>query len=398
MASKDFKIIAGVEIGTSKITVIVSELTTYDITIIGKAECQSAGIIKGIIIDAKAASNAVHTALEAAEKNAQIPINEIILAQTGMHLQGFKTDATINVSSASNTVSAIDIQTVCQNATSKQLPSDRTIVHEIRRPFRLDGQIIANPLDIRGNRLEANYWIVHGDTNTVSNTLHIIQGYNLPILDLSLSSLASGFMVTTSEERHHGILAIDIGAGTTDYVLYRDGAPHLTGVVPVGGDHITNDLMLGLRVSHSQAEIIKIRHGRGTLLTRDKTAKIWLNGDHGIGDSHIPLHAIEQITSARVSEIFEIICKKLAADYTPETTPAGIVLTGGASKLERIADAASKVFNAPARLGEFPAYIDGQLHLPGYATALGLLFNSAPAARDRLPKKKKSLFNFFSLL
>jgi cell division protein FtsA len=397
MASKDIKIIAGVEIGTSKITVLVGELTTRNISIIGKAECQSAGIVKGIITDAKAASNAVHTALEAAEKSAQIPINEIILAQTGMHLQGFKTDATTNVSSVSNTVSATDIQTACQNATSRQLPPNRTIVQEIRRPFRLDGQIIANPIGIRGNRLEANYWIVHGDTNTVANAIHIIQGYNLPILDLSLSSLASGFMVTTPEDRHHGVLAIDIGAGTTDYVLYRDGAPHLTGVVPVGGDHITNDLMLGLRVTHGQAETIKNRHGRGTLLTRDKTAKIWLNGDHGIGDRQVPLLAIEQITSARASEIFEIILKKLGIDYTPETTPGGIVLTGGSSKLERIADAAAKVFNAPARPGEFSANVDAQLHLPGYATTLGLLFNNAPAARDRLPQKKKSLFNFFGL-
>ncbi|MDR1009765.1 MAG: cell division protein FtsA [Opitutaceae bacterium] len=398
MADKDLKIIGGVEIGTSKITVLIGEVTTRNISIVGKAECQSAGIVKGIITDAKAASNAVHTALEAAEKNARIPIDEIILAQTGMHLQGFKTDATVLVSSASNIVSSTDIQTACRNAINKQLPENRTSVHEIRRPFRLDGQIIANPLNIRGNRLEANYWIVHGDTNTVANSLHIIRGYNRPIFDLALSSLASGFMITTPEDRHHGVLAIDIGAGTTDYVLYRDGAPHLTGVVPVGGNHITNDLMLGLRVTPGQAETIKTRHGRAALSTRDKTAKIWLNGDHGIGDRQIPLHSIEQITSARASEIFEIVRKKLGADYTPETTPGGIVLTGGSSKLEAMADAASKAFEAPARLGEFPATVAEQLHLPGYATALGLLFNGASAVRDSLPKKKRGIFNVFGLL
>lgn len=395
MARKDFKIIAGVEIGTSKITVLVGELTTRSMTIIGKAECQSAGVIKGAIVDAKAASNAVHTALELAEKNAQIGIDQVILAQTGSHLQGFNTDAVVNVSSASNTVSFNDISTACQIATSKQLPENRTIVHEIRRPFILDGQTIANPVNIRGNRLQANYWIVHGDTNTVSNSIYIIQGYNLPIFDLSLSSLASGFMVTTPEERHHGILAMDIGAGTTDYVLYRNGAPHVTGVVSVGGGHITNDLMLGLRVTPGQAETIKIRHGRGTLQTRDKTAKVWLNGDHSIGDRPIPLQSIEQITSARVSEIFEIVRKKLDIDYTPENTPGGIVLTGGTSKLEGIADAASKAFDAPARLGEFPASVVEQLRVPGYATALGLLFNGASAASNILPQKKKGIWSLF---
>ncbi|MDF9833234.1 cell division protein FtsA [Ereboglobus sp. PH5-5] len=394
--AKNFKIIAGVEIGTSKITVLVGELTSRNLTIIGKSECQSAGVMKGVIIDAKAASNAVHTALEGAEKSAHIPIDEVILAQTGMHLQGFKTDAIVNVSSASNTVSSTDIQTACQIALSKQLPDNRTIVHEIRRPFRLDGQIIANPLNIRGNRLEANYWIVHGDTNTVTNSIYIIQGYNLPILDLGLASLASGSMITTPEDRHHGVLAIDIGAGTTDYVLYRNGAPHVTGVVPVGGNHVTNDLMLGLRTTPGQAETIKIRHGRATLHCRDKTTKVWLNGDHGIGDRPIPLQSIEQIIAARISEIFEIVRKKLDIDYTPENTPAGIVLTGGTSKLEGIVDAASKAFESTARLGEFPPHILEQLRAPGYATALGLLFTGASAARGQLPPKKGGIWGLFN--
>ena len=393
--SKNFKILAGLEIGTSKITVLVGELTNRDITIIGKAECQSFGVVKGIITDAKAASNAVHTAIEAAQKSAQIPISEIILSLSGAHLQGFATDAVVNVSSVHNTVTPIDIQTACQIATSKKLPDNRTVVHEIRRPFRLDGQIIANPLNIRGTRLEANYWIVHGDTHIVSNILHIIQDYRLPILDLNLASLASGSMITTPEDRHHGVLAIDIGAGTTDYVLYRNGAPRVTGVVPVGGSHITNDLMLGLRVTLGQAETIKLRHGCATLHTRDKASKIWLTGDLGIGDRQLPRQSIEQITSARASEIFEIVRKKLDFEFTPENTPAGVVLTGGASKLDGMAAAATKAFGITARLGEFPPYVLDLLRNPGYTTALGLLFNNAQAAQGHLPKKRKGLWGIF---
>lgn len=392
------RIIGGVEIGTSKITVLVGEITSRSIAIIGKGECQSNGIVKGVVVDSVAASTAVHTALELAEKSAQMRIEEIFLAQTGMHLTGFETDAVVNVSSINGTVSSLDIENACRIATARQLPENRTIVHELRRPFRLDGDVHPSPLHAPGKRLEANYWIVHGDTNTVTNSIYIIRDYNLRVTDLILSSLASGMMVTTAEDRQGGVLVFDIGAGTTDYVLYRRGGPYLTGVVPVGGKHITNDLSMGLRLPQGQAETIKTRFGRGNLACRDKTDKIWLNGDLAIGDRQIPRQGIEQITSARVQEIFEIAKKKLGLDFTPELVPAGIVITGGSSKLEGVTDAAQKIFQVDARLGELPPDINHQLRAPGYATALGLLFTGGKATQERGPQKKKGFMDFIRRL
>jgi cell division protein FtsA len=206
-----------------------------------------------------------------------------------------------------------------------------------------------------------------------------------------LSSLASGHMVTTPEERQHGVLVLDIGAGTTDYVLYRDGAPHTTGVLPVGGTHLTNDLSLGLRLTESQADKLKLRFGRAHVQTKDRAQKVWLNGDFAIGDRQFPQQAIEQITAARTWELLEVVKKKLGNAFTAETCAAGVVLTGGTAKLAGISETAGKVFGVSAHLGEAPTWVSENLRDPGYHTALGLLYygvsaqteKSAPVRRDR---------------
>jgi cell division protein FtsA len=175
------------------------------------------------------------------------------------------------------------------------------------------------------------------------------------------------------QDRQHGVLVLDIGAGTTDYVLYRDGSPFMTGVLPVGGTHITNDLTLGLRVTESQAEKLKIRHGRANQITREKNDRVWLNGDFAIGDRQFPRQTIEMITSARVWEMLEIVKKKLGAALNPEHCPIGVVLTGGTSKLPGIAETAAKVFELPAQLGEMPPGMDEKLQDPSHTAVLGLL-------------------------
>jgi cell division protein FtsA len=144
------------------------------------------------------------------------------------------------------------------------------VVHHIRRPFRVDGRLIpGSPENLVGQRIEVGYWTVHGQEQRLADNIHVIRGFNLEVRELVLASLASGHMVTTAEERQHGVLAIDIGAGTTDFVLYRDGAPHTTGVVPVGGAHLTNDLSIGLRLTEGQSDKLKLRYGRATEQTKD---------------------------------------------------------------------------------------------------------------------------------
>jgi cell division protein FtsA len=382
--------IGAVEIGTSKITVLIGEYTGRELAIIGCGECASRGVIKGSVVDYKAASESTHSALEQAERDAGERIDLVFLAQTGGHLEGFYNEASVNVKASDNMIDAGDIRTVCDLAKSKELPAGRMVVHNIRRPFRVDGRLIpTSPEHLVGQRLDVGYWTVHGQEQRLADNIHVIRGFNLEVRELVLSSLATGHMVTTPEERQHGVLAIDIGAGTTDYVLYRDGVPHTTGVVPVGGTHLTNDISIGLRLTEGQAEKLQLRHGRANVQTRDKNAKVWLDGNFAIGDRQFPQLAIEQITSARTWELLEVVKKKLGNAFSPETCTAGVVLSGGSAKLAGIADAAAKIFGVPAHLGEAPTWVAENLRDPGYHTALGLLYYGVSAQSERSAPERR---------
>jgi cell division protein FtsA len=392
------KYIGAVEIGTHKVTVFVGELSNgRSLNIIGFGECHSRGVIKGNVVDFRAASESAHSALLSAEQKSGVRIDEVFLAQTGGHLEGFYNEASVSVSAADNMVSAMDVDTVCRLAKAKSLPEGRMVVHNIRRPFRLDGRLLPDPENLVGQRLDVGYWTVHGSESKIADNIHVVRGLNVPVAELILSSLASGTMVTSAEDRQNGALVIDVGAGTTDYVLYRDGGGYLTGVVPVGGSHITNDLSLGLRLTEGQADKLKLRFGSAIVQTRDKAEKVWLNGDYAIGDRQFPKQAIEQITSARIWEIFEVVKKKLGTAWDPERVGAGVILTGGTAKTPGIAEAAAKVFGVMARVGELPGYINDNVRDPGYATGLGLLYLGMNSANEnRLARPKRA--NFFQKL
>ena len=376
--------IGAVEIGTSKITVLIGEYTGRELAIIGRGECSSRGVIKGTVVDYKAASESTHSALQQAERDAGERVDLVFLAQTGGHLEGFYNEAAVNVKASDNLIDAGDVRTVCELAKAKELPGGRMVVHNIRRPFRVDGRLIpGNPENLVGQRLDVGYWTVHGQEQRLADNIHVIRGFNLEVRELVLASLASGHMVTTAEERQHGVLAVDIGAGTTDFVLYRDGAPHTTGVVPVGGTHLTNDLSIGLRLTEGQAEKLKLRYGRASIQTKDKAQKVWLDGNFAIGDRQFPQQAIEQITSARTWELLEVVKTKLGNAFSSETCASGVVLTGGTAKLPGIADAAGRIFGVPAHLGEAPTWVSETMRDPGYHTALGLLYYGVSSQAEK---------------
>lgn len=393
------KIIGAVEIGTSKVVVLIGDIVNgRSLSIIGMGECSSQGIIKGDITDFKKASDCTHAAILAAEQQAGVRIEGVYLAQSGGHISGFYNEGALNVTSVDSAVSRNDIATVCQIAKGKMLPSNRTVIHHIRQPFRLDGRFVADPEFLKGKRLEVGYWTVHGEVTKISDSIHIINGFTLHVDDLILASLASGVMVTSEEERRSGVLVIDIGSGVSDWVLYQQGVAVRTGSLPVGGDHITNDLSLGLRISHAQAEKVKIEHARARVAADDKNEKIWLNGDFAIGDRQIPRLAINRITAARTEEIFEIIKSGLGDDFEPEQLAAGVVISGGSSKLKNISEAATKVFGVTARYGENPDWVNEELQGPECSTILGLLYYglSNVESQSEKPRKRGLLAKIFS--
>jgi cell division protein FtsA len=376
--------IGAVEIGTSKVTALIGEYTGREIVIIGCGECASRGVIKGSVVDYRAATECTHSALELAERDANERVDHVFLAQTGGHLEGFYNEASLNVKAADNMIERDDIRTVCELAKAKDLPVGRMVVHNIRRPFRVDGRLVpTSPENLMGQKLEVGYWTVHGQEQRLADNIHVIRGFNLEVRELVLSSLASGHMVTGMEERQNGVLAIDVGAGTTDFVLYRNGVPHTTGVVAVGGSHFTNDISIGLRLTESQAEKLKLRFGRAIIQAKDKAEKVWLDGNYSIGDRQFPRHAIESITSARAWELLEVVRKKLGHSFAPDACAAGIVLTGAGAKMPALAECAAKVFGVPARLGEAPSWVNENLRDPGYHTALGVLYFGVSSQGER---------------
>lgn len=392
MISNSGRIVGAVEIGTGKIAVLVGEIARgRALNIIGVGLAQARGVMKGEVVDYKAACEATHHALETAEKKAGARIDEVWLAQTGGHLDGFYNEASVNVQSADNNVTLLDIERVCSLAQQKELPAGRSKIHAIRRPFRLDGRAVPDPEHLTGSRLDVGYWMVHGNESKVSDNIHVVGGYHLEVRELVLSALASGSLLTTPEERSHGALVLDIGKGVTDYVLYRDGHVLATGVLPVGGDHLTNDLAIGLRVTTVQAEMLKLRHGRGTVQTRDKTDKVWLNGDMSFGDRQLPKAAIESITAARTLELLEVVQKKLGPKFAPELCGAGVILSGGTAKLPGIEEAASRVFGLPARRGESPSWVKEELRDPMFSTVLGIYqFGLRAAHEHATPVRRKA--------
>jgi cell division protein FtsA len=368
-----FRTIAAVEIGTSKIVVLVGLVAGNGINIIGVGEAPSLGVVKGVITDSPAASEAVHQALIAAEKNAEAKIQQVFLAQSGTHIDGFYHEACINIGGLGGRVSQRDLASVFHLARQKDLPPERCVIHFLQHGYHLDGARVEAPELMRGDRLSLGLWTVHADHRRVHDGINIFTDFGLPVTQVVLSGMASGEIVTTEDERRHGALVVDIGAGTTDYVYYKHGHVIIAGVLPVGGNHFTNDLSLALHLTTAEAEGIKHRYGRANVTARDRASRVFLHGDLGVGDLDMSRMSIEQVTAARAEELLEVVRKKLGLYYIPSDVLAGVILTGGASRLPGMEAVAARVFEVPTRMGTHGAYISEALRNERYSTALGLL-------------------------
>ncbi|MEM8549603.1 MAG: cell division protein FtsA [Verrucomicrobiota bacterium] len=368
------KIVGAVEIGTTHVVALVGEIVNgRSLNLIGMAECSSVGVRKGEIVDFRAASNSAHAAIMGAEKSAGAQVEAVYLAQTGMHLDGFEHIGAVNVAASDNRVSAADIQRVTGDAKGKELPPERVYIHHIKHRFLLDEQPVEEPQGQEGRKLEVSYWSVHGDEAKVRDHIHIINGFGLAVEDMILSSIATASMVATDEEKRRGAIVLDMGGGTTDWAVYRDGVIIATGVVPVGGDHLTNDLALGLRVSRKYAEKLKLQFGKAIVEKADRGEKVWMVGDQMIGDRYLSRQSLVQIIHLRLEELFTVIKRQLAAMPHVGDLPGGVVMSGGASGMPGLTELAGKVLEMPARLGSNPQWVRDDLRGPEYSTVLGLM-------------------------
>ena len=373
------RIIGAVEIGTSKVLVLVAEITQENsINLIGYSRKNSAGVKKGEIIDFKDASTVTHAAIAEAEQMAGLNIDGIHLSLTGRHLQGIYNKGSAHVSSHDGRVVEQDIQRAIDDAKSRRLPEKRIYIHHIRNPFYLDAKPLKAPLGMPGENLEVSFWSVHADEDTIGNYLHIINGFGLGVDDMIISSICSGEAVVFPQMKETGALVIDIGRGTTDYALYRNGYIVHTGVVCVGGDHFTNDLSAGLRISARDAELLKKTEGSLIADEMKNEDKIWLRGDLTIGDHAFPSNSIYSILHCRAEELLKVIQDDVKGFLNPEDTDGfHVILTGGGSQLRGLVELTNEIFELPTEIGAPPNWVDEDLRIPENSTAMGLLLYAA---------------------
>jgi len=368
------KIIGAVEIGTSQAKVLIGEVSeSQTLSIVGMSNRANEGMRKGEILDFRSVASCVHSAIEAAEKMSGTTIDSIYLAQTGTHLQGMVLRGSANVSSSDGRVTLADLQRAADEARRRQPADGRSYVHHVRMPILLDGRPVEDPVGLIGQKVELIYWSIDGENAAIQKNLDVASSYSLDIDDLILSSVASSTIVAGQDVRRAGALVIDMGAGVTDIALYRHGNLAYTGVISVGGDHVTGDLSMGLRVHEPYAEELKLEYGKALPDEADSGEEVWIIGNQTIGDRKVTRKAITDIIHVRIVELFEIISKEIGELLDPKEMGGGVILTGGASKLPGIEVVASKVLGVPVRKGNFPVGISPEIAKPENASVLGLL-------------------------
>src|SRR5678815_3559100 len=258
MASSDLMV--GLEIGTSKICVVVGEgRPDGTIKILGVGQAPSRGVRKGEIVDFETAMKCVHEAVVDAEEKSDIMIRSVYVGITGAHIQSFNNRGCVSVAEDHEEIDEQDIEDVKINAREVSIPAQNAFLHSIIQHYHVDGQDgVLNPIGMLGQKLEADFHIIHGVRTRIQNTIRCVKELPLDVEDVVFTGLASAQVVLTQHEKDLGALVIDMGGGTTDYILYVDGAVKQSGVLGVGGDHITNDISMGLRIPMTRAEKLKI--------------------------------------------------------------------------------------------------------------------------------------------
>jgi len=372
----DSNIIVGLEIGTSKICAVVGEQNADGaLNIIGLGQSRSRGVRKGEVVDTAQAEEDVRNAIVEAEQMADVEIRNVYLGVTGGHIRGFNNRGVHPVVSADREISDDDVQDVIKNAKAINLPTENNVVHAIRQHFLVDGQDrVTNPVGMLGSRLEVDMHVVHGITNRLQNSIRLVKGLQLEVDEIVFNGLASSLALLSNEQKELGALVIDIGGGTTDYVVYSDGVIKYTGVLAIGGDHISNDLAYGLKVPLSRAEKLKLEHGSAVVNEEMKGQLITIANELGLPLKTVNVEHLQRIMSLRVEEIFQLITQDLEQAGLFDYLRAGVFLCGGGARIPQITALAEPILQMPVAIGQTHS-VSGQksaLDQPEFVAAIGL--------------------------
>src|ERR1700746_515463 len=385
MASNDLMV--GLEIGTSKICVVVGEARLDGTTkILGVGQAPSRGVRKGEIVDFETAMKCVLEALSDAETKSDVMIKGVYVGVTGAHIQSFNNRGCVMLPDDHEEIDEQDIEDVKINAREVSIPAQNAFLHSIIQHYHVDGQDgVLSPLGMLGQRLEADFHIIHGVRTRIQNTIRCVKELPLDAEDVVFGGLASAQVVLTQHQKDLGALVIDMGGGTTDYILYADGVVKQSGCLALGGDHITNDISMGLRIPMARAEKLKIEEGSCTLGNCLPGEMILLKDDSGFAGREIEREMLNTIIHLRVREAFELLKRRLEEEPYLGYLGAGIFITGGCSLLNGIDHLAADIFEIPANLTPAQAAwgVTSAVENPQFSTAIGLVKFSQVMHTDR---------------
>lgn len=366
------------EIGTSKVVALVGEMRDEgNVIITGMGEQPSVGIRKGEIVDAESVYSCLSAVINAAEENGRTEIHTVLLAVSGGHIQSTINRGTIPVHGKDRVITRADIEQITQVSRAVNLPDDRTALHTILQLFCVDDQErVVQPEGMQGVRLSLDMLILHGVRNRFHSRIGLVQKLGLDVQDTVFSGLCSALSVLTAEQRKGGALMIDLGAGTTDYLVYADNVVAAAGALGVGGEHVTNDIALAFSIAGAQAERLKREFGSAIVVPEDAERRTVVPEDVGFSGKSVGIKSLQTVMHARMEEIFLLVRRNLEqAGVLSHHLGAGVVLTGGGSQMKGVTELASRVFDAPCSVG-VPRSIDGlatATQSPAYATACGLM-------------------------
>ncbi len=399
------RIIVGLEIGTSKVCVVVGESKPDgSIKVLGVGQAPSRGVRKGEIVDFETASKCVHDAIVDAEDKSDVMIRSVYLGITGSHISSFNNRGLVAISEDHDEIEEADFEQVRINAREVSLPPENTFVHSVLQHYYVDGRDgVLNPIGMIGRKLEADFHIIHGALTRIKNTIRCVKEIPLEVEDVAFNGLAAAQVVLTQDQKNLGALMIDIGGGVSDYIVYVDGAVKQSGVLAVGGDHITQDISTGLRIPMAKAEKLKVDEGSVTLGNCLPGETIMLKDECGFAGKEIERETLNTIIHVRVRETMELLKRALEKENYLDFLGAGIFLTGGSSMLKGVNHLTSDVFGMPVHVthAQTMSGLTSAFENPQFSTAIGLI-KYAQALRSERPggwlsKFRKKLPGFFGL-
>ncbi len=372
---EDKNLIVGLDIGTSKIVAIVAELQPEGtLKVIGLGQHVSRGLKKGVVINIESTMQSIQRALEEAELMADCKINNVYTGIAGSHIKSLNSHGMVKIKDAE--VSQMDVDRVIETARAIALPADQQILHILTQEFIIDGQEdVREPLGMSGMKLEVKVHIVTGAVAAAQNIVKCIKRCGIEVSDLILQPLASSLAVLTEDEKELGVCLVDIGGGTTDIAVFKQGAIRHTAVVPIAGDQMTNDVAVAFRTPTQSAEDIKIKHGCALRQLADPREVVEVPGVDGREPRQLLVQTLAEVLEPRVVELYELVLNELRRSGMEEMIASGIVITGGSAMMRGMVELGEEIFHVPVRLG-MPRYVGGLSEVvsnPRYATGVGLV-------------------------